>query len=184
MPDELLFEIPLQGESVPHSPPPEPVGSFISPWSPAHDQAEFNQYLVDVAYFTDEGMCVVRTGAPASSNVRHEAVRTGKAITKKVVTITVERLHAKPTMPHWDTSNPKEILVSRKFVIANPLVNQFGQMVFRASAEYVYTLLEPILETSYLPIPTSGAETRGAETLYFNAGDLSKTIIRSAITNP
>lgn len=99
----------------------------------------YPETTIDVKYVLYPG---VRVQRPASQTGAGETVVLHAPFWNKIVQFSYEKIGSWPTVPHWDTGNPNEVLVRAEVTPAKPA--EGGNLrVFRVSGLYVYELLQP-----------------------------------------
>lgn len=135
-------------------------------WSRGQMEAEYTYYTIETTYQTDMGLQVSPSTAArptASSPSENQIVRVRQQITFKIVSWIAQRLHVKPLLPHWQTSNPNEKLLSRTISACNPLQG-LDSKIWEVRGQYTYGFKkEPFMtvdrkEYFYLPSGKTPAE--------------------------
>lgn len=155
MPEQVLYS---QTDTLGSSPtidnprPEPPLGEtpefkkgrseLLNTVSSGHLSANYTYAIIRTSYETDDGVRVgskaAASGVPGqSSRSSNVVVRVRNPRTIKTVSWTVQRMYVKPVLPHWDTGNPNEILLSKTISIQNPSLGIY-QRIWSASGVYTY----------------------------------------------
>jgi hypothetical protein len=140
-------------------------------WSPAQLEAEYTYYEIHTSYSTDLGLVVSPMTAASVTTTQSGSqappvttqnpdenmiVRTRRPCTIKTVSWSAQRLFIKPLLPHWNTGNANEKLLSRTISARNPLQSH-QHKIWEVSGVYVYAFKkEPFVtvnSTEYFILP-------------------------------
>ena len=141
--------------------------------------AEFyvEPYQIEVAY--EERTGIVPMPVADADGVAAVCVKLCGNYWLKRVRWSAKRINSKPALPHWDTNNDNEVLISKTIVPQKPQVMRNGQaFIYEVKGEYVYMLqYPPNLDVDSIAVATSPMETVAASVHAITPAQFDDTIL-------
>lgn len=139
----------------------------------AHSQAPFQLYTSQNRYSYRSGMYQMPTAGSAGPS---DAARLHAPIGRRVYLWAVERKGLKPVLPHPETNDDNEELLSAEIVV-HPVELDAGRVpVYFVEGCYVYALYEPRLHKNSLRMTAPPYLNVSASSLTYLESDFSKSI--------
>ena len=139
--------------------------------------ADYSDYRTDTHTHFDEGVLVLPVAGPPGTPPK--IVRTHAPHVTRRVNWIAEKLNAKPKLPHWNTSNGNDILVSAHFNSTSPAVGA-NHLTFRADGIYVYASAAPSnMDNISLPMGAPPNVNRSVTQNTYTISAFSQDILRN-----
>lgn len=150
---------------------------LVHNFSDQYKDPSYPDYRTDFHHDIDEGLLLLPVAGPPGTPPK--IVRTHAPYMTKRASWVAEKINDKPTLPHWDTSNPNDILVQAHWQPMSPVAG-LGFYVFACRGTYTYvSAVAPSKDNLVLPMGAPVNVNRSSSDNTFTIGLFDRNVLRS-----
>lgn len=137
----------------------------------------YHEFLIDSTYLEDTGLRVLPVAGPPGTPPK--VIRVHAGIRSKQVEWTAERRGDKPELPHWDTGNSADILISKEIAPCSPLLISENNHAWRVSGIYLYVSAVAPSDSDRMAAGANPADTTTPEQNWLDVSLFNRNLLRA-----